>query len=78
MTIGSILSALAAIPKILGYVETFASAVTLWYCQRATNQTLQAISDAAALAAKASTDAERYAAAQAWQQALSKPRVSPN
>lgn len=76
MTIGSILSALAAIPQILGYVETFASAVTLWFVQRQNNQTLSAIADAAALAAKASTDADRYAAAQAWQQALSNPRVS--
>ena len=74
----SILSALAAIPSILGYVESFASAVTLWYCQRATNQTLSAIADAAALAAKASTDAERYAAAQAWQTALSTSRITPS
>lgn len=76
MTIGSILSALAAIPKILGYVESFASAVTLWYVQRQNNKSLAAISDAAALAAKAKTDADRYAAAQAWQTALQNPRVS--
>ncbi len=74
----TILNALAAIPQILGYVEKFASAVTAWYCQRATNETLQAISDAAALAARATTDAERYAAAQAWQAALSTPRITPN
>jgi hypothetical protein len=73
----SILNALAAIPSILGYVEAFAQTVTLWYCQRARSQTLSAISDAAALAAKASTDEERYAAAQAWRDALSRPRVSP-
>ena len=74
----SSLNALAASPSILGYVESFASAVTLWYCQRATNQTLSAIADAAALAAKASTDAERYAAAQAWQTALSTSRITPS
>lgn len=76
--ITTILDALIAIPKIAGYVETAVSAIVLWYCQRATNQTLSAIADAAALAAKASTDAERYAAAQAWQKALSSPRVTPS
>lgn len=76
MTIGAILSALAAIPQILGYVESFAGAVVLWYCQRATNQTLQAIADAASLAAHAKNDQDRYAAAQAWKTALSAPRVT--
>jgi hypothetical protein len=75
-TVVAILNALAAIPAILGYVETFASAVTLWYVQRASAQTQAAISDAAALAARATTDAERYAAAQNWQTVLSRPRVT--
>lgn len=78
MTIGAILSALAAIPAILGYIETFAGAVTLWYCQRATTQTLQNIADAAALGANAKTDADRIAVAQAWQSALSSGRITPN
>ena len=78
MTIGAILSALAAIPQILSLVESFASSVVLWYCQRATNETLQAIANAAALGARAQTDAERYAVAQAWSAALAKPRVSPS
>lgn len=72
----TILSALAAIPAILGYVEKFAGAVTLWYLQRQKNETLSQISDAAALAARAVTDDERYAAAEAWQKALSRPRVT--
>ena len=76
MTIGSILSALAAIPQILGYIESFASSVTLWYVQRQTAANLAAIADAAALAAKATTDADRYAAAAAWQAALSRTSVS--
>ena len=74
MTIGTILSALAALPQILGYVESFASAVTLWFVQRQNNETLSAIADAAALASKATDDASRYAAAQAWQSALSRAR----
>jgi len=78
MSIAAILSALAAVPQILGYVESFASAVTLWWVSRQQSQTLQAISDAAALAARAKTEADRYAAADAWKAALSKPRVTVN
>ena len=76
MTIGTILSALAAIPSILKYVESFASAVTLWFVERQNNETLSAISDAAALAANAKTDADRFKAAQSWQSALSRARES--
>lgn len=76
MTIGTILTALAAVPAILGYVETFAGAVTLWFCQHSTNETLSAIADAAALASGATTDAQRFAAAEAWTKALSNPRVT--
>ena len=76
MSIGAILTALAAIPQILGYVESFTAAVSLWYIQRQNNQTLAEIADAAALAARASTDEERYAAALSWQKALSRARVS--
>lgn len=71
-----ILNALVAIPKICGYVESFATTVVTWYVQRQSNQTLSLISDAAALAARAQTDGDRYAAAQAWQNALTRPRVS--
>lgn len=77
MSIGGILSALAAIPKILGYVESFAAAVTLWFVQRQNNATLAEIADAAAMAVRAETDEDRYKSAEAWQRALSRPRVSP-
>lgn len=76
MTVGSILTALAAIPQILGYIEAFAGAVTLWYVQRQQSQALAAIADAAALAARAKNDDERFQAAEAWQAALSRPRTS--
>jgi hypothetical protein len=72
----TILNALIAIPKIVGYVEQFASQVTLWWVQRQTTATLSQIADAAALAAHAQTDGDRYAASQAWEKALSNPRVS--
>ena len=70
----AVLNALAAIPKIVGYVESFASLVTSWYVSRQTASTLSAIADAAALAARAQTDEERFAAAAAWQKALSRDR----
>ena len=72
----AILNALAAIPALLGFVESFAQAIVLWWVQRQTGQTLSLIADAAALAARASTDEERYASAEAWQKALSRPRVT--
>ena len=74
----AILNALVAIPKIAGYIESLAAAITQWYVARQTAQTLSMISDAAALAAKAQTTEDRYAAAQAWQAALSRGRVTPN
>jgi hypothetical protein len=72
----TILNALIAIPKIAGYIEAFAAAVTNWYVQRQTSQTLAAIANAADLAASAQTQEQRYAAAQAWETALSRPRVT--
>lgn len=76
MTIGTILSALVALPKIGALIESLISSITLWYIQRQTTQTLSQIADAAALASRAQTDDERYQAAQAWQSALSRSRVS--
>jgi hypothetical protein len=75
-TITLILNALVAIPKIAGYVETFAAAIVSWYVNRQTTETLAAIANAADLAATATTQDQRYAAAQAWQTALQRPRVS--
>lgn len=72
----AIMNALVAIPKIAGYVEDFAAAITSWYVQRQKSQTLSMIADAAALAARAQTDEERYKATDAWHAALTRPRVS--
>lgn len=74
--ITTILNALIAIPQICGYVESAVQAIIVWYVQRQNNETLAAIADAAALGAKAQTDQDRYAVAQAWQTALSRPRVT--
>jgi hypothetical protein len=69
-------TALANIKSIAGYLDQFAGAVMLWYVQRQGTETLSQISDAAALSARAQSDQDRYAAAQAWQTALSRPRVT--
>lgn len=73
----SILSALSALPKIGALVESFAQTVTMWYIQGRTKANLKELSDAAALEARAETTEEFYAAAQAWHDALSRPRISP-
>jgi PIN domain nuclease of toxin-antitoxin system len=70
----SLLNALAAIPKIVGYVEQFAAAVTDWYVKRQTAQTLSMIADAAALGARAKTQKDRLDADKAWKAALSRDR----
>ena len=72
----AILNALVAIPKIAGYVESLAAAITSWYVNRQTSQNLQAIADAAAFAASAKTDSDKFLAAQKWQSALSRPNVT--
>lgn len=72
----ALFGALGSIKAILGYVQAFAQGAMLWYVNQSSQATLAEISDAAALAARATTDAERYAAADAWQKALSRPRVS--
>lgn len=72
----TVLNALIAIPQIAGYVESAIQGVIVWYVQRQGSETQQAIADAAALGARAQSDADRYAAAEAWQKALSRPRVT--
>ena len=75
-TIISVLNALAALPKLLGFVESFAGAVVQWWVSRQTNETLREISDAAALSARAKTPEEYYLATDAWARVLKRPRVS--
>lgn len=70
----SLFNAIAAVPKILGYVEAFAAGVTQWYAERQTNETLKQIADAAAFAARAKTQEERYEAVNRWKSALSRSR----
>ena len=70
----TILNALIAIPKIADLVMSAVSQIVSWYVQKQTSDTLAAISDAAAFAARAQTDDDRMQAAQKWRDALSNPR----
>lgn len=70
-----LLNAIAAIPKIAGYVERFAAAVVSWYVERQTRESLKQIADAAALGARAKTREERLNAAEAWRKALARDRI---
>lgn len=72
----ALLNALVAIPKIGDLVTSAVSGAVMWYVSRQNNETLSEIADAAAMAARATTDDERYKAAEAWQKALQRPRVS--
>jgi hypothetical protein len=67
---------IANIKQLAAYAEEFAAAVMLWYVQRATSETLAGIADAAAAGARSQTKEERFKAADLWQQALSRKRVS--
>ena len=74
--IPALLNALIAIPKIADSVNAVVTQITLWYVQRQQAAVLSSIADAAAFAAKAQTDDDRYKAAQMWQDALTKPRTT--
>lgn len=74
--IGTILDALIAIPKIAGFVQTTVTAIVAWYVEKQTAATLSAIADAAAFAARAQSDDDRYKAAELWAKALSRPRTT--
>lgn len=71
----ALLNGLVAIPKIASYVESAVSTIVQWYVNRQTKETLANIADAAAFAAIAETQEDRYAASERWRVALSRPRV---
>lgn len=70
----ALFNALAAIPKIIGYLNEFAAGVTMWYVNRANEETARRIVDAASLSARAKTQEERHKALDAWRDALSRKR----
>lgn len=76
MTIGTILSALAAIPALGQLIEKFCAAVAAYWLSSQNEQNYHAIMDAAALSARAKTREERLNALHTWQSVLSRPRYS--
>ena len=75
-TVMAIFTALANIKAIAGYLEQFAGAVTIWYIQQQSKKTQMKIVDAVVLEVRAKTDEDRFKAAEAWQIALSRPRIN--
>lgn len=71
----AVLNAIAAIPKFVGYAESIGSAITGWYVARQKRDTLVMIADAAAFAARAESEDDRYEASQKWLAALSRSRT---
>jgi hypothetical protein len=69
--IGGVIAFFKAIPILDSWLQQLIAA----YVNSCTSETLSAIADAAALSARAKTDADRYAAAEVWQTALSRDRV---
>ena len=72
----ALFNAIAAVPSMIKFAEELAAGITLWFVQRANNETNKLIIDAAASANRAKTQEERYAAVEKWKIALSRPRVT--
>lgn len=70
----AILNALAAIPSLTKSLEYFCSIVSAWWLANQQEQNYQAIIDAAALSARASSQEDRINALKNWQTVLSRPR----
>ena len=68
------ITALIAVIKAIPALESLFQSLISEYVRGQTASTLSKIADAAALAARATTDEERYAASAAWQLALQRTR----
>lgn len=77
MTASAIISGIIAFIKAVPVIESWFQSLIAAYMAAQTSATLSAIADAAALGARAQTDSDRYAAAQKWQEALSRSRQLP-
>jgi hypothetical protein len=69
------LEALAALPKLGALVEQLCAAIAAWWLSRQQEETYQQIINAAAMSARAQNQNDRIKALQAWQSALSRPRI---
>lgn len=77
MTASSVIAAIVAAIKAIPILDGWFRQIVAAWMQGQEKATMSAIVDAAASAARANTDADRYAAAEKWRLALSRSRVVP-
>lgn len=74
--ISGLFNAISSVASLADLVYKFAQAVTSWYVSKSSQDTMQALADAAAASSAAQTDEELANASALWQKALSRPRVT--
>ena len=77
MTVTSVFATIAAAIKAIPIVNSWFEQIVAAWMQGQEKATMSAIVDAAASAARAESDADRYAAAEKWRLALSRSRFIP-
>ncbi len=77
ITVGSVFSAIVGAIKAVPIIDGWFQQLMAVWMNGQTNATLANIADAAAFAARAETDEQRYQAAEKWRQALMRPRILP-
>lgn len=75
-TFALILQAIIAIPKIGELINGWIGQIVAAWVGMQKDETRKGFLDAAALSARATTDEARYVAAQAWSDALKRPRIN--
>jgi hypothetical protein len=73
----AIISAIVGVIKAVPIIDSWFQQIIAFYMSTQTNETLSEIADAAALSAHATSEEERYVAAEAWRKAMSRPRILP-
>lgn len=76
-TVASVITTIVAAIKAIPIIDKWFQMLISAYLTSQTNETKAHIVDAAAFAARAKTDEERYEASQKWQDALSRTRYLP-
>ncbi len=77
MTLLALFQAIVGAIKAVPIIDSWFSQIVSLYVTSMNQATSAKIVDAAALAARATNDDERYKAAKAWMDALSRPRIDP-
>ena len=72
----TILEALIALPKIGSFIMAICGQISQWWISKQKADTLELLNEAMIATIRAQTDEDRYKAAEAWQLALSRSRIS--